>query len=210
MITERLRAGDPRENPYRVFCSDPNVAPVGVATVRLDATRCYTKAKQEGRSFFLTYLHHLLTVINQIPEFGYRLHEECPEDKFLACDLVHAGITVARPDHSFGFAFIESVEDEALFHEQAAASIAACKAANDLVGSPRKDQIYVTVTPLMDFTSLVFNPTGPRDIPRIGFGKCVSCQGRYEMSMAIQYHHGFQDGYHVGLLAQLMQAAMDS
>lgn len=147
--------------------------------------------------------------MNGIPNFKYRLSERDLENEYLAYDVIHASVTVARPDHSFGFAFLEYHEDYARFEAAARASMEQARQDKNLVSEPRKDLIYMTVVKDIDFTHLSFTPSPALDIPHLGFGKLVEKDGAREMSMAIQYLHAFQDGYHVGQFVNRLQAIFD-
>ncbi len=198
-------AGFEREQHFRHFTRCMDLHPVGSITVRLNCTALYADAKKQGHSFFLRYIHAALTVLNDIPNFKYRLSDRDVENEYMYFDTINCSAVVARPDHSFGFAYFDYVEDYASFESQARASMEAVRLDKNLVSQPRKDLIYVTVVRDIDFTSLKFTPSPAMDIPHLGFGKVVEKDGQLEMAMAIQYLHAFQDGYHLGQLINRME-----
>lgn len=198
-----------RSEVYRFFTSEPEIPPIGCVTVKLDCTKLYFAAKQRKESFFLHYLHILLEVINTtMPNFRYRLSDSSQEDVLL-CDSVRAGITISKENHSFGFAQIPYEKDFQQFSEQAKQIMERAKAVPGMNADSGKDQIFVTVTPDLDFSSLVFTRSSVVDIPRFGFGKCVQTDNIWKMSLAIQYHHGFVDGYHLGQVVKNLQEMFD-
>lgn len=198
-------AGFEREQHFRHFTRNLDLHPVGSITVRLNCTDLYADAKKQGHRFFLRYIHAALRVLNDIPNFKYRLSDRDVENEYMAFDTIHCSAVVARPDHSFGFAFFDYIEDYETFEAQASASMEAVRQDKNLVSQPRKDLIYVTVVRDIDFTSLHFTPSPALDIPHLGFGKVVEKDGQLEMAMAIQYLHAFQDGYHIGQFVNRMQ-----
>lgn len=209
MNTYRPIAGFDREQHFRHFTRNLALHPVGGMTVRLNCTKLFADAKRQGHSFFLRYTHAALQAFNGIQNFKYRLSDRDIETEYLAFETIHASVTVARPDHSFGFAFFDYVEDYPRFEAAARASMEAVRQDKNLVSQPRKDLIYITVVKDIDFTHLSFTRSPALDIPHLGFGKLVEKDGVLEMSMAIQYFHAFQDGYHIGLFIRRMQALLD-
>lgn len=203
-------AGFEREQHFRHFTRSLQLHPVGGLTVRLDATALYHDAKKWEHSFFLRYTHAALKALNTIPNFRCRLSERDIEHEYMEFEVIHCSAVVGRPDHSFGFAFFDYVEDYDRFESAARASMEQVRHDKNLVSDPRKDLIYVTVVKDIDFTSLQFTPSPALDIPHLGFGKLVEKEGTFEMSMAIQYLHAFQDGYHIGQFIHRMQALMDA
>ncbi len=202
-------SGFEREQHYKHFTRCMHLHPVGGITVRLNCTKLFRDAKEKGHSFFLRYIHAALTVLNTIPNFKYRLSDRNIEEEYMVFDTIHCSAVVGRPDHSFGFAFFEYMEDYAAFEANARTKMDAIKHDKNLVSEDRKDLIYTTVVKDIDFTALKFTPSPAMDIPHLGFGKVVEKDGQLEMSMAIQYLHAFQDGYHIGQFINKMQAVMD-
>ncbi len=209
MSPYRPVAGFEREHHYRHFTRCFDQHPVGSLTVRLNCTHLYEDAKKKGHRFFLRYTHAALTVMNDIQNFKYRLSDRDRETEYMEFETIHASAVVARPDHSFGFAFFDYLEDYEQFEADAYASMEQVRLDKNLISQPRKDVIYITVVRDIDFTSLHFTPSPAFDIPHLGFGKVVEKDGQREMSMAIQYLHAFQDGYHIGQFVNRMQALMD-
>ena len=198
-----------RREYYRFYTAEPGGVPVGTITVRMDATALYSWTKKHDYPFFLTYCYLALRVMDDIENFRYRQAEDT-HTEVLLFDHLAAGITVARPDHSFGFAYLEYHEKLSDFCADAQKKIDACKAANGLQRANRKDISFFTVVPNLDFTALSFNRTGPMDIPRIAFGKSVLKDGTRSFSMAIQYNHAFIDGYHLGVFVEKLQDSFNN
>ena len=65
--------------------------------VPVDFTECYLEAKKRRTSFFLCSLHRILTAVNRIEAFRYRI-----ENGEVVCyDRIHASPTIGREDGSF-------------------------------------------------------------------------------------------------------------
>ena len=72
----------------------------GIIT-EIDCTRAYSKAKLNGGSFFLYYIHKSLIAANLIEEFRYRLDN----NQLVLFDKIHASPTIGREDETFAFSF---------------------------------------------------------------------------------------------------------
>lgn len=61
--------------------------------------------------------------------------------------------------------------------------------------------IYFSCIPWIDITCIInerdFNPDDT--VPRISWGKYVSCNGRKKLNMSLEVNHRFIDGFHIGL-----------
>ena len=77
-------------------------------TVNVECTNAYSKAKEKQVSFFLYYLYRALKTANQIDNFKYRIIENQPYE----FDIVNASPTINRPNGTFGFAYMDYVENE--------------------------------------------------------------------------------------------------
>ena len=140
-----------------------------VATV--DCTRALAEAKRLGVPFFLYYLHAALQAVNQVEALRYRI-----EDGQVCCyDRIHASATIGRPDHTFGFSFIEQHDELAAFVPGATAEIAAVQASeglrlNETTGRP--DVIHFSALPWVRFTGLTYTRSfsHPDSCPKISVG----------------------------------------
>ena len=175
-----------------------------VATV--DCTRALAESKRLGVPFFLYYLHAALQAVNQVEALRYRI-----EDGQVYCyDRIHASATIGRPDHTFGFSFIEQHDELAAFVPGATAEIAAVQASeglrlNETTGRP--DVIHFSALPWVRFTGLSHarSFTHPDSCPKISVGQTYVEGAATLMPVSVNVHHGLADGYHVGLFLAAFQ-----
>ena len=175
-----------------------------VATV--DCTRALAEAKRLGVPFFLYYLHAALQAVNQVEALRYRI-----EDGQVYCyDRIHASATIGRPDHTFGFSFIEQHDELAAFVLGATAEIAAVQASqglrlNETTGRP--DVIHFSALPWVRFTGLTHarSFSHPDSCPKISVGQTYVEGAATLMPVSVNVHHGLADGYHVGLFLAAFQ-----
>src|SRR5690606_31272716 len=78
----------------------------GIST-EVDCTAAYETAKQNGRSFFATYMHKSMAAVNAVDELKLRI----VDGKVVEFDVIHAGSTVGRDDGTFGMIFVHSAQD---------------------------------------------------------------------------------------------------
>ncbi|SNR28513.1 MULTISPECIES: chloramphenicol acetyltransferase [Hymenobacter] len=165
----------------------------------VECTRAQAEAKRLGVSFFLYYLYHSVQAANQIPEFRYRI-----EDGHVYCyDRVHASATIGRPDHTFGFSFIEQHDSLEEFVAAAKAEVAAVQASTGLRLSEttaRPDVLHCSALPWVRFSGLTHarSFSHPDSCPKISYGQTYQENGATWMPVSVNVHHGLADGYHVG------------
>jgi chloramphenicol O-acetyltransferase type A len=170
--------------------------PFHSVTVHLDCTRAHQRARDNHQSFFLTYLHAILRAANATEALRYRLEDE----QVVVYDTIHAGPTVGRADHTFGFCRVHYQEDFNDFAQRARADMDRVKAASGLCmheTAGQNDLLYMSVLPGIRFTSLtnaqMFGKSA--GIPKITLGQCTETAGRMHMPMAVFAHHALVDGY---------------
>ena len=116
---------------------------------------------------------------------------------------IHASATIGRPDHTFGFSFIEQHDELAAFVPGATAEIAAVQASeglrlNETTGRP--DVIHFSAIPWVRFTGLTHARSfgHPDSCPKISVGQTYVEGAATLLPVSINVHHGLADGYHVG------------
>ena len=165
----------------------------------VDCTHALAEAKRFGVPFFLYYLHAALQAVNQVEALRYRI-----EDGQVYCyDRIHISATISRPDHTFGFSFIEQHDDLAAFVPGATAEIAAVQTSQGLClneTTSRPDVIHFSALPWVRFTGLSHarSFTHPDSCPKISVGQTYVEGAATLLLVSINVHHGLADGYHMG------------
>ncbi|NMH29399.1 chloramphenicol acetyltransferase [Flavobacterium silvaticum] len=177
-------------------------------TFTVDCTIAYGKAKAQGVSFFLVYLHKTLQAVNAIENFRYRVID----GEVFLFDVVRASSTIARPDGTFGFSYIDYYEESGLFYEKALKVIDEVKNSTNLLpAGGGDDPIHFSAIPWVDFTSLSHARSFLRkdSCPKISVGKMMEKDGKKSMPVSVHLHHGLADGYHIGLFAEKFQQLLN-
>ncbi|WP_109698373.1 chloramphenicol acetyltransferase [Chitinophaga deserti] len=177
-------------------------------TVEVDCTAAYEKAKAEGHSFFLHYLHCSLAAANETEPFRYRINGE----EVWIYDAVHASPTINRPDGTFGFAYMDYHAGMADFLPAATAEIARVQAAVGLVPAVSGENvIHYSSLPWLAFTAISHarSFSFPDSCPKISFGRMSEKNGRRVMPTSVHVHHALMDGYHVAQYLERFQEKLN-
>ena len=176
----------------------------------VECTGAYRAAKNQGHSFFASYLHKSMIAVNHTPELRTRI---CGEN-IVAFSVIHAGTTIGRDDGSFGFAYMNFSEDFATFNAALQAEIQAVKNSTGLRlnnDDLKLDLIRHSSLPWIQFTGLLHpTPLNPQDsVPKITFGKRTERNGRFYLPVSVEAHHGLADGLHVAHYLKQFEALLN-
>lgn len=161
------------------------------------------QCRKTKTSSFCYFLHKISQAIIEIPEFMMRIRG----DKVVKHDTLISAFTVIDEQNIFKFSSSEYHPDLAVFEKR-------CKEAKenslkkpDLSPDDSKDNcLYVSCVPWLSFNS-VQHPVGNYkdfSIPSIAWGKYDEQGDILSIPFSVQAHHGLVDGYHVGLLQDII------
>lgn len=172
-------------------------------TSNVDCTKAYQKAKKEGFSFFLYYLHCALRAVNAVKEFRLRIEDE----KIVCYDVIHAGPTIARENDTFGFSHLPYFENFNEFSKNAEKVIKEVKSARDLDPSLNHDDvIHFSSIPWISFSSFShprFSYKMKDSVPKISFGKVFEDGFKSLMPVSVTVNHSLMDALHVAKYLEL-------
>lgn len=181
------------------------------ATVVIDCTQAYEKAKSQKASFFIFYLHKTLTAVNAIENFKYRISG----GQIYINEQINASATIGREDGTFGFSLIEYHPDFSVFEQKALAEIKRVQNTTGLFtrSFDNDNLIHFSAIPWLNFTALSHarSYTYPDSCPKISFGKMMTSEaGIRTISMSVHVHHGLMDGYHLSQFVDAFQELMNT
>lgn len=165
--------------------------------VEVDCTQTYQHAKQNGYSFFLSYLHKSIVAVNQTKPFRYRI----VGDEVIIHDTVAASSTINRDNGTFGFSYIPYAEDFNTFVAGAQKEIERVRNSTGLKpANSSENVIHYSSLPWIKFTAISHarSFSFPDCIPKISFGKITNEAGKITMPVSVHVHHALMDGFHVG------------
>ncbi len=177
------------------------------ATVNVDCTKAYTRAKELGVSFFLYYLHCTLKAANSLVHFRYRVENG---DVYLY-DTIGASATVGRPNDTFGFSYIDYHPDLLEFARQAQKEMERVAAGTGIELRPVTNVMHISAIPWLNFTGLT-HARGFQfedSMPKVSYGKMIEKDGVKTMPVSVTVHHGLVDGKHMGDFVALFQELLN-
>lgn len=182
-------------NHYRTYYQ-----PKYMMTFQVDVTMFYDRVKKEKRSFYLSFIHFIMDILNHHPAFKYRIID----DGVYLFDAIHPSFTdlvedtdqfrIISIDYDKDYqTFLKSIEEKRM--KQGRKFI-------DLEDEKRADLVYITTFPWASYTAATHPETFDQTdaIPRVSWGKWQVLDNRKIMPLSIEVHHSFVDGYHLGQL----------
>ena len=177
-------------------------------TCSMDMTIAYKKAKKLQVPFFTYYLHKSILAINKVENFRYRIEE----GKVYIYDEIHASATIMREDKTFGFSFMNYLENLTNFQIMVEAEIQRVQNTSGLFTRDfPQNIIHFSAIPWINFTGLTHSRSFsyPDSCPKISFGKLMTIGNQKTMAMTLAAHHGLVDGYHMGLFVEELQKLLN-
>ncbi len=179
-------------------------------TTKLDCTRAYNICKQDNVSLYYYYVYQSLKAANQIENFRYRILN----NEVWCFDKIHVSATSIRPEHTFGFTFVEYSDQFEIFTERANSEKQAVNESTGLrftESTSRIDTIHYSAIPWIDFTSLSHARSFKHmdSCPKISFGKIHEEDSKKILPFSIHVHHALLDGKHVADYLELLQTLLN-
>lgn len=184
------------------------INPQVCVTADVECTAAYQDCKEKKTSFFRKYVYAILRSVNDIKELRYRIEKVDGEEKVVLYDRISlltpvkinstGDFTTIKVPYHLTFEKFNSVMDEILNSlDKDVAEPYYIEADADKKGFT--DMVLVSALPDLNFTSIT--PTqscsyGSRK-PIINVGKAVMKEGKMMMPVAISFHHGLCDGFHI-------------
>ncbi len=177
----------------------------------IDVSNFIKFTKQNGLSFYYSMVFASTTVINQIENFKYRIHD----DKVVIHDKINPSFTYMDKngqDDLFKLITVELNDDIYKFDKIAKET---SENQNDYFGLDkligRDDLIYITCIPWISFTHISHTISLNKNdsVPRISWGKYYKRGGKTLLPFSVQANHALIDGFHIGKYVDKLQTFMD-
>lgn len=177
-------------------------------TAEVECTAAYEDCKENNRSFFRKYLYAILRSVNDIKELRYRIENIEGEERVVLYEKISL-LTPVRINEAGEFTTIK-VPYHLTFEKFNSVMDNIMDSLDKQVPEPYyaeteehrqgfTDMVLVSAMPDLHFTSI--SPTqscryGSKK-PIINVGKAVLKEGKMMMPVAISFHHGLCDGFHI-------------
>jgi len=177
-------------------------------TFPIDVSKFYAHTKREHLKFYYAFMHLVLSEMNRIVNFRYRIEGE----KVFESSIDHVSFTDMMELQLFKMVFADYHPDVHVFQTKAMA--ASQQQGQQFINLDKENvlnTVYITSFPWASFSQLSHaTKLGPKDsVPRISWGKFIDQDGRKILNLSIEVHHGLVDGYHVGLLLDQLSQALN-
>ena len=177
-------------------------------TAQVNITKLYYSCKASKASIFIRYLYEIISVVNDIEEFRYRIWQ----DEVRVYDIIDVSATIARENETFGFSYMEFDRDYQKFSDIVTKEIARVKQNDNF--KPATNQvnlIHFSSIPWVKFSGLSHarHFEYPDSIPKISTGKIYQQKNDYLMPVSVHVHHGLIDGLQVGKFFQLLEDRLE-
>jgi len=195
----------PRKEHFAYFRSLPNPY-VGV-TVDVDVTELVRFCKEQGISFYLTFMHAVALAADGVPELRQRIHNGGIIE-YAHCGTSH---TESTGTGLYCYCTLHHEMPFKTYIRYAARTRQACRENASIGEGDDADSLYfITSLPWFKFTSMI-QPTagGDESNPRISWGKYeADYRNRLMMPVALLCHHALADGLHMAAFYDNLPKAM--
>jgi len=173
-------------------------------TFQIDITPLYKYVKTSQISFYFTMMHTVMKTINTIDAFKYRIID----NEVYMCDVMHPSFTDKMSNSTlFKMVMTQMEDDLAEFIKNARKNSDLQSTLIDPEKEKRPDLIYVTSFPWASYIAATnavnIDPTDA--IPRVSWGAYYEENTKIKIPFTLRVHHGFIDGYHVGIFLEKLQ-----
>lgn len=178
-------------------------------TVNFDVTQFAKKIKAQKLSFYLSFIHLVMSEVNKIENLRYRI---IGDDVYLF-DVTHPSFTdLIEGTELFKFVTSDMDPDLLTFIEKAKQK--SKDQGNHFLDEKeeeRFDVVYITTFPWASYTQVshAHNIDKTDSVPKLAWGKFEAVNDKLIMPFSIEVHHGLVDGLHVGKLVQNIQKALE-
>lgn len=184
-------------NPFFNLCFD------------LDVTRFLARIREEGRPFFLSFLHAVVMAANATEPFRLRIRG----DEVVLHDVVHPTFTMMTDAGVFRFFTAPFTSDRDTFVARTREAMETARKTIYVADEDGVDDLYyVTSMPWLSFTAVEHPVSGRKDdsVPRLTWGKHRETEGRETIPFSVAAHHALMDGQDVAKFAQTLQQHLDT
>lgn len=201
-----------RKNTYNWFKTFSN-STYGM-NVKLDVTTLVKLSKSRNESFFANMLFIVMSALNSIEEMRMRFENGVP----VIYDDINPSFTVMTNAGTFDNARFKNITDYKSFYNKTRSIISDISKQTSLKEceynpSTTHDEYYITCVPWLNFESCTHPIPDDKDsqcVPRIGWGKYIKNNDKYEMTMNITVSHVFVDGKHISNAFNKIQELLDT
>ncbi|MFB0919486.1 MAG: CatA-like O-acetyltransferase [Oscillospiraceae bacterium] len=178
------------------------VQPQYCVSFELDVTEFLKRVKNNGRSFTLAFIYAVTKCANEIEEFRYRFLD----GQVVLYESVDTSFTYLEKETEL-FKVVNVPMCGTMEEYVKLAAETAEKQTSHFTGPVPNDVYQFSALPWVNFTHVSHTDFGNSEKaqPIFDWGKYCQKDGKTLMPFAVQVHHAFVDGIHIGKLADRLQ-----
>lgn len=189
-----------REDIFNHYNSMDN--PFSYVTVKLDITNIYKKCK----TYYASIAYFLVLAASKIENFKYRYED----GEFYIYDKLRVNFTEMLEDKNIGYfsCYLEDNYDKYIEgYKEVRAKFLINK---ERIEENDDGEIWVSCEPWFSASSIVTPFDKTITIPQFLWDKFIFENDKCYINLTIMTHHGFVDGYHIGLFLKELNKMIDN
>jgi len=182
------------------------VQPQYCVSFELDVTNFKKHIKENNWSFTMAFIFAVTKCANEIEEFRYRFFD----GEVVLYESIDTSFTyLDKETELFKVVYVPMQDTIEKFVELA--TVTAENQKESFTGPVENDVYQFSALPWITFTHISHTDFGNREKaqPIFDWGKYQEREGKLMMPFAVQVHHAFVDGIHIGKLADKLQRYLD-
>ena len=182
------------------------VQPQYCVSFELDVTNFKKRVKENNLSFTMAFIFAVTKCANEIEEFRYRFLDG---DVVLYESIDTSFTYLDKETELFKVVYVPMQDTIEKFVQLA--TVTAENQKEHFTGPVEDDVYQFSALPWISFTHISHTDFGNREKaqPIFDWGKYQEREGKLMMPFAVQVHHAFVDGIHIGKLADKLQKYLD-
>jgi len=182
------------------------IQPQYCVSFELDVTHFKNHVKANNRSFSLAFIFAVTKCANEIEEFRYRFLN----GEVVLYESIDTSFTYLDNETEL-FKVVDVPMQDTIEKYIQLASVMAENQKEYFTGPVENDIYQFSALPWITFTHISHTDFGNKEKaqPIFDWGKYYENDGKFIMPFAVQVHHAFVDGIHVGKLANKLQRYLD-
>ena len=182
--------------------------PFMIVSTQIDITRLYNYVKSNDLSMYASFGFYLLKIINEFDSFKYRKED----NNLVLFDKVNANFTDSVNGNDIFFFTVKDNNDIKDFNKNY------YEIKNDFIKNNKKytntiygiDEVWFTCTPWCSFNAITPPYNKDNYIPQFIWDKFKKDNDKITTNLMVMVHHGFMDGYQLGLFFSKLQDLINS
>lgn len=174
-------------------------------TTKIDITKLYNKCSI-NKNTYATIGYYFSLAVNSIDAFKYRYEN----GKIYKYDILKPNFTQMFDDETIGYFVCDMKDNLESFIEEYKKIENEFLITKKSFNSDNQGEIWFSCQPWFNFTGVITPYDKEISVPQIIWDKFSFENDRCYINLMIMVHHGFADGYHIGLLINKINEIIDN